>query len=81
MTMNFVLAFMYGCLGFTYTKNNLQNMKKVAHYLSLIQQNQENIMTESLRLKFFMIRNILLGSATFCFSNVLHFAFANMLGD
>lgn len=38
-------------------------------------------MTESLRLKFFMIRNILLGSATFCFSNVLHFAFANMLGD
>ena len=56
MTMNFVLAFMYACLAFTYTRNNLSNMKRVAQYLSMIEQNQENIMSESLRLKFYMIK-------------------------
>ena len=56
MTMNFVLAFMYGCLGITYTRNNLGNMKKVVTYLQMIAANQENVMSESLRLKFYMIK-------------------------
>ena len=81
MTMNLILAFMYACLAFTYTRNNISNMKRVATYLGMIEQNQENVMSESLRLKFYMIKYIMLGSVSFCISKILLFAVANMLND
>ena len=56
MTMNIVLALMYLCLGVTYTRNNVVNLKRVATYLQIIAGNQENVMTETLRLKFYMIK-------------------------
>ena len=56
MTMNLVLALMYALLGFTYTRNNVVNIKRVGTYLSIIAGNQENVMSETLRLKFYMIK-------------------------
>ena len=38
MSMNFVLAFMYALLAFTYTRNNLANMKRVTQYIGIIEE-------------------------------------------
>jgi len=81
MTMNLVLALMYAMLGFTYTRNNVVNLKRVGTYLSIIAGNQENVMSETLRLKFYMIKYIAIGTLTFCTNKILLFGIVNMLGD
>lgn len=80
-TMNLVLALMYAMLGFTYTRNNVVNIKRVGTYLQIIAGNQENVMSETLRLKFYMIKYIAIGTLTFCTNKILLFGIVNMLND
>ena len=79
--MNFLTAIMFGGFGCIYIKNNLANIKKVIHYLSIIPENQGNIMSESLQLKEMMIKFIMIGTAGYCFDNVLLYSVVKLLGD
>jgi hypothetical protein len=79
--MSLVIAALYLGLSYTYTKNHLINLRKVNGYLGEFDDNddRDNVMAPSLRLKKRAIRWIMFGTLGFCLTKFVTFAVVNLL--
>lgn len=81
--MSIVIAILYLSVSYTFTKNHLMNLRKVNNYLREFDLNndRDNIMAPSLRIKAKIIKWIMIGSLSFCMSKMVEFSVVNLLED
>ena len=81
--MSIVIAMLYLTVSYTFTKNHTMNLKKVNNYLHEfdINNDRDNIMAPSLRVKSKIIKWIMIGSLSFCLTKCIEFSVINLLED
>ena len=81
--MSIVIATLYLAVSYSFTKNHRDNLNKVNNYLREFEMNndRDNIMAPSLRVKAGIIKWMMVGSLAFTVSKCIEFSVINLLGD
>lgn len=79
--MNCVMVPVYGALAYVYSKNCWENMKSCKVYLDEMAEGEPMLMQDSLKLKYFMLKWICIGSVGFCITKILLYGVIRNLWD
>ena len=80
--MSIMIALVYLFLAIVFTRSNINNKRKVRQSIHfLVENEQENVMSESLRLKMTIIKCITIAALGFCVTKNIQYAIINILND